>query len=375
MNLNNSPAVLGNKVELQLFTTLKCNLRCSYCAVDESGALRTYGNTSYSVDELEVFVNTQLPDKEVYFTFFGGEPLLNIEFIKSVMNRFPKSNFQLQTNGILLHNFPQELLPKISSFLISLDGGEVITNTYRGKNVYGRVMKNVELIRPHVKGMLSARMTWHDPNTTFEEMDALLDTFDLVYFQLAQSVGVYKPEHMVMKKLVIDKLVDKFFADDRIYGFVPLMGIARNIIVPGAAAAQCSGLTHCRVSTNLLNIRPDGKIFACPDFTTSPEFEHGSVKENRLSRSPLQMHPDMPCYTCEAHEWCRGNCMKNLHVAYVRKDEDYRRDVVDPVCELIRYMGRKIVEKNPVEWFSRLSLEDQHTLVSSPIYEYVEVMP
>ena len=374
MNENTS-AIRGNKVELQLFTTLKCNLRCSYCAVDDSGALGTQRNTSYTVDELETFVNTQLSDKEVYITFFGGEPLLNMKFIEDVIERFPKSRFQVQTNGTLLHNFPQALLPKISSFLISLDGGEIITNSYRGKNVYERVMNNVTLIKPHVKGLLSARMTWCDSNTTFEEMDALLDTFDLVYFQFAQANEVYKPEDMIKKKLVIDKLVDRFFERDSIYGFVPLMGIARNLIIPGAAAAQCSGQTHCRVSTNLLNIRPDGKIFACPDFTTSPEFEHGSVRENRLSRSPLQMHPDMPCYACEAQEWCRGNCMKNLHEAYVRNNEEYRIRVVDPVCELVRYLGRKIAEKRPKEWFARLSPEDQTTLTSSPIYDYVEVMP
>ena len=369
------PAIRGNRVELQLFTTLKCNLRCSYCAVDDSGALGTQRNTSYSVDELEAFINTQLAGKEVYFTFFGGEPLLNLEFIQAVMDRFPKSNFQLQTNGTLLHNFPKDLLPRVTSFLISLDGGESTTNSYRGKNVFSQVMRNVGIIKPHIRGMLTARMTWCDPDTTFEEMCSLLDTFDMVYFQFAQTTGVYKPDDMIKKKLVIDQLVNKFFESDSICGFVPLMGITRNLIIPGAAEAQCSGQTHCRVATNLLNIRPDGKIFGCPDLTTSPEFEHGSVKDNTLSRNPLQMHPDMPCHACEAQEWCRGNCMKNLHVAYVRKDENYRRTVVDPVCDLVRYMGRKIVEKNPVEWYNRLSKEDQLTLSSSPIYDYVEVLP
>ena len=67
--------------------------------------------------------------------------------------------------------------------------------------------------------------------------------------------------------------------------------------------------------------------------------------------------------------------MKNLHEAYVRKNEEYRIRVVDPVCELVRYLGRKIAEKRPKEWFARLSPEDQITLTSSPIYDYVEVMP
>ena len=27
------PAILGNRVELQLLTTLRCNLKCSYCSL------------------------------------------------------------------------------------------------------------------------------------------------------------------------------------------------------------------------------------------------------------------------------------------------------------------------------------------------------
>jgi uncharacterized protein len=181
------PPIRGDKVELQLFTTLKCNLRCSYCAVSE--ALGSQRNTSYSIEELALFIDTHLSDKEVYFTFFGGEPLLNQPFIESVMNRFPNSKFQFQTNGTLLATVPPELISRITSFLISLDGGEEITNSYRGKDVFARVMKNVEHIRPYTKGMLTARMTWCDSKTTFEEMDALLNSFDQVHFQFAQSTS------------------------------------------------------------------------------------------------------------------------------------------------------------------------------------------
>jgi uncharacterized protein len=367
------PPIRGDKVELQLFTTLKCNLRCSYCAVSE--ALGSQRNTSYSIEELALFIDTHLSDKEVYFTFFGGEPLLNQPFIESVMNRFPNSKFQFQTNGTLLATVPPELISRITSFLISLDGGEEITNSYRGKDVFARVMKNVEHIRPYTKGMLTARMTWCDSKTTFEEMDALLNSFDQVHFQFAQSTSGYSAEDIIQKKLIIDKMVDKFYSYDGVYKFVPLMGIARNMAVPGAAAAQCAGQTQCRVSTNLLNIRPDGKIFGCPDMTTLEEMEHGSVKENRLSRNPLQMHPDMPCNSCEAKEWCRGNCMKNLYTAYVMKDEAYRVGCVDPVCELVKYMGKKMAEGDPVGWFNKLSTEDQRFVTSAPIYDYVEIIP
>ena len=109
--------------------------------------------------------------------------------------------------------------------------------------------------------------------------------------------------------------------------------------------------------------------------TWIPDMQHGSVIDNTLTGSPLQMHPDMPCHTCEAFEWCRGNCMKNLYVAYVLKDDDYRKEVVEPVCDLVRYLGRKMAEGDPVAWFNRLSAEDQLLVTSAPIYDFVEIIP
>lgn len=48
--------------------------------------------------------------------------------------------------------------------------------------------------------------------------------------------------------------------------------------------------------------------------------------------------------------------MKNLYNGYVKKDERYRDNVVDLICELIRFMVRKQL----TDW---------------EVYEYVEIMP
>ena len=367
--------IRGNRVEIQISTTLKCNLNCSYCVLSEGDVLDSQGKPIYSLDQLETFIQTHLSDKDIYFTFFGGEPLMNRPFIYDVMDRFPNVDYQIITNGTLLHKVDDNFIGKFSNFLISIDGNEQITNKYRGKNVFANIMKNVNLIQPKVNGTLTARVTWCDPSLPFEAFDKLLETFDWIHFQFAQQKGVYSLEQVQSRMKVIDQLVDKFYSYDGVYPVVPLMGIARNLAVSGASAAQCSGETHCRSSTSAVNISPDGKIFACTDMTWLPSMQHGSVIENTLSSSPLQMHPDMPCHTCEAKEWCRGNCMKNLHIAYVLKDEEYRREVVDPVCGLVKYLGKKMADGDPVKWFNKLSLENQQLVASAPIYDFVEIIP
>jgi len=67
--------------------------------------------------------------------------------------------------------------------------------------------------------------------------------------------------------------------------------------------------------------------------------------------------------------------MKNLYLAYVKKDEDYRREVVEPICELVRFMGDEIERHNPKEWFARASLPVRKQITDCEVYEYVEIMP
>jgi uncharacterized protein len=77
----------------------------------------------------------------------------------------------------------------------------------------------------------------------------------------------------------------------------------------------------------------------------------------------------------EAYSWCRGNCMKNLYNGYVKKNERYRDNVVDPICELIRFMGREINKRSPQAWFDQATLPVRKQITDCEVYEYVEIMP
>ena len=147
-----APAILGGRVELQLLTTLKCNLKCSYCSLGVGDVLGSQQHVAYDIDALEAFVDKQLAGKEVYVTFYGGEPTLNLEFMSAVMRRFPLFRFQLQTNGTLLDNLPDWLLARLSNVLISIDGGQSTTDRYRGRGIYAQVLKNLAKVRDRIGG-------------------------------------------------------------------------------------------------------------------------------------------------------------------------------------------------------------------------------
>lgn len=370
--------IVGGRVELQLLTTLKCNLKCSYCSLGVGEVLGSQTELKYDLDQLDRFIATHLAGREVVVTFYGGEPTLNRPMMEAVMRRFPGFRYQLQTNGTLLDDLPDWVLANLANILVSIDGGEATTDGYRGRGIWRQVTRNLAKVRGRVGGSITARVTWGNPDTSFDELDDLAgarEGIDYLYWQFVAG-EMYDGDSMAKRRAVLARLIDRFFAaGDRLYPLVPVMGMVRNKLLPNRAIELYGGLTQCRVSTHLVNVMPDGKIFPCPDMMYVRAMQMGEIQGNWLKKSPLQPTPEMPCEGCEAFAWCRRNCMKNLWLGYVRRDERYREQVVDPICELIRFMGREIDRHDPQAWYARLPLPLRRQLISAEVYEYVEVMP
>ena len=87
-NNQTEDGVIGcQRVEVQVLTTLKCNLRCSYCSLGAGEALGSQRSARYTAAQLAAFVERHLAGKEVYFTLYGGEPTLNTRFALQLMER------------------------------------------------------------------------------------------------------------------------------------------------------------------------------------------------------------------------------------------------------------------------------------------------
>jgi len=376
--LSDAGPIVGGRVELQLLTTLKCNLKCTYCSLGVGEMLGSQTELKYDIDQLAAFVERQLAGKEIYVTFYGGEPTLNLDMMQAVMRRFPEFRYQLQTNGTLLDNLPDWMLARFSNVLVSIDGGEHTTDGYRGRGIWRQVIKNLNHVHARIGGTVTARVTWGNPDTSFEELDELATAhaaIDYLYWQFVAD-EMYGGDSIDRRKAVLVKLIDKFFAGGgELYPLVPLMGIVRNKLLPTRAQELYAGQTQCRVSTHLINVMPDGRIYPCPDMMYADDMQMGEIQGNWLQKSPLQPTPAMPCAACEAFPWCRRNCMKNLYLGYVKQDERYRRNVVEPICELVRFIGREIDRHDPHAWYAALPLHLRRRLVDAEVYEYVEIMP
>ena len=111
---------LSNSPQLTFEITDACNLRCEYCGYgksysdyDERKSTRlSPQRAKVLLDYLRSLWGSELNishNQNVYISFYGGEPLMNIPFIKEIISYveefdYPSRSFtfDMVTNGILL---------------------------------------------------------------------------------------------------------------------------------------------------------------------------------------------------------------------------------------------------------------------------------
>lgn len=160
--------------EMILEVTNACNLRCRYCVF--SGiyeGFRTNQNKYMSprvarkaVDMYFRYLHEGSLEnwlREPTVGFYGGEPLLNFNLIKIVVNyikenyiKESKCNFTITTNGVLLNEeIIDFLLVNNFSIYVSLDGPKEIHDQNRvfpdGSGTFDIVIKNMEKINKRAK--------------------------------------------------------------------------------------------------------------------------------------------------------------------------------------------------------------------------------
>lgn len=171
-----SPEIQANQIEKQLANldlitfevTDACNLKCKYCGYGElysNKDKRDNKNLSLDVakqllDYLSRFwhsTSNLSKNRPIQVSFYGGEPLLNMPFIREIVFYTESMpifrdyfNYGLTTNALLIDKYMDYLVEKQFKLLISLDGNEK-NHSYRvtrsGKNSFNKVLTNIKLLQ------------------------------------------------------------------------------------------------------------------------------------------------------------------------------------------------------------------------------------
>jgi len=159
---------IANINQIVFEVTDSCNLKCSYCGYGD-----IYGNhdqrseSDFPLESAKQFLDYIISHlkskkndsifKDLFVSFYGGEPLLNFSFIKEIVDyteslRISNITFiySITTNALLLNRYMDFLVKKKFRILISLDGNKY-NNSYRvnhaGENSFDRVILNIKLLQ------------------------------------------------------------------------------------------------------------------------------------------------------------------------------------------------------------------------------------
>jgi putative peptide-modifying radical SAM enzyme len=367
--------------------TTECNLQCRYCfgeAVDDfcddfSEFEVDYSlpkHVAYSLEDLARFCGK---DPECVLTFYGGEPLLCPETIMSVMDSVKAKYFMIQTNGLLFDQLPREYVNRFHTILVSVDGDEALTDYYRGKGTFKRLVENLRCIMENgFSGELIARMTVMEQTDIEAQVKWLLDnrvfSFSSVHWQLNAgfwsndfckrrfkewSETSYVPGMQRLVKFWVD-IMEKKGAVLKLY---PFLGVAQSLLRGEPSLLRCgAGWINYAVQT-------DGTIIPCPTMWGMRDYYLGNIRNAHPLKLEKVMIKNEPCPQCEELSVCGGRCL------YANITKRWSPEAYALVCNTVKSLIQAVRAELPR--IRRLILNGQLRMESFNFMKYngCEIIP
>jgi len=333
--------------------TTKCDLQCKYCYGKSCEDMETdFGNfeVDYSLPseisyDIELLIKFCEKDSEPVLIFYGGEPMLRIEKIKQIMDAVRAKHFVIQTNGLHLNKLEPEYMNKLSSIFVSIDGDEELTNYYRGKGVYQRIIKNVKLIRRNgFEGEIIARMTTMEETDIYKQIMWLLNnpdySFPSIHWQL--DAGFWKndfPKRPFAKwveenynpgiRQLVKFWVDFMEREGKVLRLYPFLGVTQSLLKGEKSLLRCgSGWINYSIQT-------DGHIIPCPIMNGMKDYYLCHI-HNAHPLKLRKVYVGHPCIKCEILHECGGRCL------YANITKRWNEEAYALVCKTVKNLAESL---------------------------------
>jgi uncharacterized protein len=343
-----------------VIVTTDCNLQCKYCFGETMDDFdEDFGDfeldyslpkkADYDVGYLKKFCEK---DPECVVTFYGGEPLLNIEFIKQVMDNVPAKHFMIQTNGQLLDRLDSKYVNRFHTILVSVDGEEALTDNYRGKGTFQKLIGNLRLITQNgFKGELIARVTVMEQTDIYKQIRYLLNnpefSFSSIHWQLnagfwgndyaRRNFRQWSRESYIPG---VDKLVhfwvDQMEKDGKVLKLYPILGIANSLLLD-----KESSLMRCGGGWINYAIQTDGYIIPCPTMWGMKKYYLGHIAETDPLTLGKVLVNNAPCTECDLLGVCGGRCL------YANITKRWNDQAYNDVCDTVRALVKSVESELP----------------------------
>lgn len=337
-----------------------CNLACKYCFAEEGEyhgrrALMSFETGKKALDFLVANSGNRV---NLEVDFFGGEPLMNFEVVKQLVEygrsleekNNKKFRFTLTTNGVLLNDEVMEFVNKeMSNVVLSLDGRKEVNDSMRpfrnGKGSYDLIVpKFIKLAESRNQTNYYIRGTFTRDNLDFSE--DIKHFADLGFKQMSiEPVVGPEDEPYSIRECDLPKIMEEYdkLALEYIKRHKEGNGFNFFHFMIDLSQGPCvvKRLSGCGSGTEYLAVTPWGDLYPCHQFVGNEEFLLGNVDDGIVKKDIVEefkccnVYAKEKCKTCFAKFYCSGGCAANSYNFHGTINDAY-----DIGCE----MQRKRVE-------------------------------
>ena len=347
----------GNVIKaLCLHVAHTCNLNCSYCFASQGKYHGERALMSFEVGKraLDFLVENSGTRRNLEVDFFGGEPLMNwdvvkqlVQYARSIEKEKNKNfRFTLTTNGMLIDDEVIEFSNReMSNVVLSLDGRKEIHDLtrvdYAGHGSYERIV-------PKFKKFVESRggKNYYMRGTfTHANPDFTKDVFhmaDLGFTELSMEPVVTAPDDpmaLTKEDLEIVKKEYEILAcemlkrkrEGRPFTFYHYM------IDLTEGPCIYKRISGCGSGTEYMAVTPWGDLYPCHQFVGEESYKLGNVFDGvtndalREDFRSCNAYAREECKDCWAKLYCSGGCAANAYHA-----SGSIRGVYEAGCELFR---------------------------------------
>jgi uncharacterized protein len=313
-----------------------CNIRCKYCFASQGDfhGERLLMPLETGKNAFDFLVAHSGNRRNLEVDFFGGEPLMNFEVVKSLVD-YGRSleaannkhfRFTITTNGILLDDEKMDYInTHMDNVVLSIDGRPEVNDFMRpainGTGTYETILpKFKRLVEKRGDKTYYVRGTFTHFNTDFAA--DVVHLADQGFKLTSIEPVVSEPQHDYtltendMKTVfeqyesIAETLIDRAGTKKAFKFFHFMIDLSQGPCV----IKRVSG---CGAGSEYIAVTPEGDIFPCHQFVGNPDFKMGNVDtgefETRLADafSKVHVYEKPACRECWAKFYCSGGCHAN----------------------------------------------------------------
>lgn len=334
-----------------------CNLSCKYCFAGKGKykGKAEYMSEAVAKKAVDFLIANSGNRKILEMDFFGGEPLMNFDVVKSTVEYAKKEGkrtgktflFTLTTNGVLLNDEVAKWLnDEMENVVLSVDGRrevhDGVRKTVNGKGSYDVIIDNIKkFVKMRGDKHYYVRGTFTNKNLDFGNDVLALADMGLDQISLEPVVTAEDDPLHICKEMLPDikaeyRRLAKIYDDRRKKGEKLFNFFHFNIDIEGGVCLK-KRISACGAGNEYFSVTPSGDMYPCHQFADKPEYKMGNVFTGKLDEKIRSLFKNSSLYTkekcraCFAKYHCSGGCAAN--------NANFNGDINKPyeiTCEMMK---------------------------------------